>query len=701
MGRITETVLGAVEKIYAFRKSFMQIAARYKTSTEIFDIRTPAGLAKFMNALSGGDTTKLTKPYQQISTINACIQSKARNIAHIPFKIVKAGTEKEIKSGPIVDLFKSPNPYMTMTEIMEGLVITLDSKGEFFVLPDGMDIARIPLFMWLINPDDVKENQDGNGAFIGWKVKIGKNYFPYEYEQLIHGKYFNPDDMRRGLSAFKALSQSLDIRWNAMRYTSKFFENDATPSFTLETEKVLDKQQVDEINDVLINKRQGVDKSHRGLLLHSGLSAKTISASNRDIQLLETLNMSDVEICGVLGVPQSELQKRNDLNYATALSEDLGYWKKTLIPLSARIVDAFNIFFRKIGYEILADYKQIDALNREIIEKANVVKILWETKQFTMNEINDRLGLGFEEVPERDEFPTSSVPTQLASPSNPSGPVKSEPIEPPKEPAPEPSNDKKVKTVEELRALRGAKWRALDEQLAPVTSKCKNAIVRYFKSAKRGIKKNFSKTVTKTISYDDLIAGIDDEKFRKYVKQWFVKALDTGVDSVGVAWNMVDDQAEYYLGKRLKEITEINDTVRDQLREVLRESMTAADGEGRALSEAETAALLESKVDKVFEDAVHRAKTIARTEIHGAYSDGRYEAMRETQPYAKQWITSNDPLVRDSHYAIDGEVRLWNDSFSNGLDRPYDPNGEAKEVINCRCKLVAIYDKDEAVQYGL
>jgi len=211
--------------------------------------------------------------------------------------------------------------------------------------------------------------------------------------------------------------------------------------------------------------------------------------------------------------------------------------------------------------------------------------------------------------------------------------------------------------------------------------------------------KSFAETKMTPPDIDSIINNLSDAKLKKVMQKWLEQASAEGVESIGTQFALADDAAEAALLMRLGKIKRINDTLREELRTVLQDSMIAA-SEGRTLSEAETAKLLEESVEQVFASALHRAKTIARTEIHGAYSDARYTAMDMSHPYGKQWLSTKDDFTRDAHQEIDGEVRLWNDHFSNGLDRPYDPDGPAEEVINCRCVMVPIYDTDEFRELG-
>ncbi len=89
-----------------------------------------------------------------------------------------------------------------------------------------------------------------------------------------------------------------------------------------------------------------------------------------------------------------------------------------------------------------------------------------------------------------------------------------------------------------------------------------------------------------------------------------------------------------------------------------------------------------------------RARTIARTESAGAMSQGNWDQARAMGDLyqSKEWLAFEDDKTRETHTACMAQGRIpFGDRFSNGLDYPLDPAGNAAEVINCRCVL-AYYD---------
>lgn len=88
----------------------------------------------------------------------------------------------------------------------------------------------------------------------------------------------------------------------------------------------------------------------------------------------------------------------------------------------------------------------------------------------------------------------------------------------------------------------------------------------------------------------------------------------------------------------------------------------------------------------------NNAVRIARTEGHRIQvqsgMDACYKAKEKGADVVKQWDSTMDGVTRESHVAVDGEIRELDEKFSNGLRFPGDPHGMAREVVNCRCALL-------------
>jgi uncharacterized protein with gpF-like domain len=95
-----------------------------------------------------------------------------------------------------------------------------------------------------------------------------------------------------------------------------------------------------------------------------------------------------------------------------------------------------------------------------------------------------------------------------------------------------------------------------------------------------------------------------------------------------------------------------------------------------------------------------RALTVARTEILGASNFGAWSVYSWYGVPFKRWVATMDNRVRDTHASANQQVQPIRDPFIIGLDDmmyPGDPNGSAREVINCRCYIIPEWSGDRSV----
>lgn len=99
----------------------------------------------------------------------------------------------------------------------------------------------------------------------------------------------------------------------------------------------------------------------------------------------------------------------------------------------------------------------------------------------------------------------------------------------------------------------------------------------------------------------------------------------------------------------------------------------------------------------------NRARTVARTEVVGAYNGGTFDAFSMIvendpgTPWVKRWLATEDKRTRPDHVKADGQVVPWAQAFDVGgfsMMYPHDPEGPPQEVINCRCTLLLEVEGD-------
>jgi len=106
--------------------------------------------------------------------------------------------------------------------------------------------------------------------------------------------------------------------------------------------------------------------------------------------------------------------------------------------------------------------------------------------------------------------------------------------------------------------------------------------------------------------------------------------------------------------------------------------------------------------DKFLPISRSRAALIARTETHNAASFASNSYHLQVQQdlgtkMLKQWVSANDERTRPSHSQASGQIVDMEESFIvGGVPMKYagDSAGGAKNVVNCRCVIVYVDERD-------
>ena len=86
-----------------------------------------------------------------------------------------------------------------------------------------------------------------------------------------------------------------------------------------------------------------------------------------------------------------------------------------------------------------------------------------------------------------------------------------------------------------------------------------------------------------------------------------------------------------------------------------------------------------------------RAIVNAETQTNSAFNRNQYEEAIERGKTKKVWVTMHDARVRKTHVAADEQETDIDKPFVVGsslMQYPCDPDGHAKEIVNCRCTCI-------------
>jgi SPP1 gp7 family putative phage head morphogenesis protein len=140
-----------------------------------------------------------------------------------------------------------------------------------------------------------------------------------------------------------------------------------------------------------------------------------------------------------------------------------------------------------------------------------------------------------------------------------------------------------------------------------------------------------------------------------------------------------------YINVRANQLPDITQREAKKIKGLIEESIKSG----------ETVSQLADKIRQFYKNFTPFASMrIARTETTAALNGGAFQYYDAVGAKSKTWISALDENVRDTHVAQHGMTINLNERFPNGLMYPSD-DGEAGEVINCRCTLITREDFSE------
>ncbi|RLF66398.1 MAG: phage portal protein, partial [Thermoplasmata archaeon] len=350
------------------------------------------------------------QPYRQVSNVYKAIKAIADNVPQAEIVLKNWQTGEPAEDSDLERLLENPNPFMSRSDFLQAVVGFYALYGEAFIVKDMDTVGqatgkKLPYGLYVFNPSKFEPIVEGNGdkkELKGWR--FGNTSFGLQ--EVIHLRDFNPYDEVRGLSPLEPAGLNIDVDYAALLYNRAFFENDATPGLALATDQKLNEQIVERIRKKWEARHKGVGKAFRVAILEAGLKPVTLSYSHKDMDFIEQRRYAREEILGIWRVPKALFNITEDLNYATFMGQMKIFWLYTIAPILRKVEDALNRglvypYNNRIYLEF--DYSNVPAFQEDFKEKVEVAKVLFEMG-FTANEINERLGLGFENKPWRDEW---------------------------------------------------------------------------------------------------------------------------------------------------------------------------------------------------------------------------------------------------------------------------------------------------------
>lgn len=622
----------------------------------------------------------VTDPFAQNPQVYKAVSAIASNIPQAEIAFYNDSTGEEVEDQALSELFYRPNEYESWHDFLESVAGHFALRCEAFIVKEAsigqmVGTRKLPSSLWTDCPKKFKTITDQRtGGLIGWEY----NKRILQLGDVIHIKSFNPNDRFRGTSPLDVMDGEIQLDFKAMMYNKRFLDNDATPSFVLSTDKNLTVEQRERLTAWAEKRNKGIENAGKMSIFDGGLKPEVLSKSHKDMEFSQQRDYAREEILGAWKTPKALFNITEQLNYATFTGQMKVFWLYTLVPIMRKIEEGINYgLVQPYNPNIYFAFKldNIPAFQEDFYQKVTTAKTLFDMG-FTANEINQKLGLGFDEKDWRDFWWVGFG----VAPADADGARENRDTTMNADPANDPT--KAVNKDVSLMSLKT--WRAFVAKQNPNENRMKSRMNDYFFTLKAEVLKAIAggaKDAATIVNW-----GAKDEELKKIaapiIRQSLVDGIEVGRDLVGrkgVVEEALAAKVEGLVAVKADKIKGTNRTTQENIRRALEEG----------IKNGGTVADLADAVRASFSRfAKYRAQRIARTETVGALNAGSNLYYAEAGIKKKRWVTAGDELVRESHRAVDGEVQDPEDRFTNGMAYPGDQDiNDAGEVCNCRCTI--------------
>jgi HK97 family phage portal protein len=255
-------------------------------------------------------TTVSATSAMRVSAVAACVAKIAGAIVSMPVHEYSLDGGEIPARMPRSDLWyllnEQPSPQYTAASMWEGVSMAQLLRGDAFALlrwrMNGTIREILPLPWGCVSP--IRTPGEGVRYYVNMPSHGISTWF--DPSDILHFPGLGFDDTTmRSMSVIQFGARTAIGNALAMdEYSGKFFEGGAHPSIILQAAARMNEQQITQLQTAFAHRYAGLANAHRlPLVLTEGITAKELSLSAEDAQLLEARKFQVMDIARAFGVP--------------------------------------------------------------------------------------------------------------------------------------------------------------------------------------------------------------------------------------------------------------------------------------------------------------------------------------------------------------------------------------------------------------
>lgn len=345
------SVLSRIAEYIGFGKG----EVRVKNEVYSQEVLDAFGVTSVQAGMSVNATTAM-----RVSAVAACVAKISGAIVSMPLNVYRLNGGAIPDQLPRDDLWyllnEQPSQQFTACSMWEGVSMAQLLRGDAFALikrrMNGSIKEILPLPWGSVSPMRLPDK--GVRYYVNLPSHGISTWF--DPSDILHFPGLGFDDVTmRSMSVIQYGARSAIGNALAMdEYSGQFFAEGAHPSIILNSANKMNPQQIIDLQTAFRNKYAGIGNAHKNpLVLTEGITAKEISLSAEDAQLLEARKFQVLDIARAFGVPGFMInESTGSTSWGSGIeSMGRGFVQYTLQPWLRKIEQELNrkLFPRDTG----------------------------------------------------------------------------------------------------------------------------------------------------------------------------------------------------------------------------------------------------------------------------------------------------------------------------------------------------------------
>lgn len=289
-------------------------------------------------------------PFGQSSAmVEACISAYAQTIAMCPgdhWSTSDDGGRERVTTSALSRILRRPNDYQSISDFLLNLTRRLYEAGEGFAVGIRNNRGEIGE-LHLMRHGQPLIAVDGSIFYgLGGNEVVERRFdlnYPIPARDVLHVRLHTPRHPLKGASPILATVLERAMASAALNQQVAFYLNEARPSFMLETDEKLTKEQTEQLRIRWDEQTQG-ENAGGTPILSWGLKAKPVSVSPADARLADMLKIADQSIALAFRMPLQVLGI-GDTPFASTEAL-MSAWKASGLGFALNhIEEAFGLLF--------------------------------------------------------------------------------------------------------------------------------------------------------------------------------------------------------------------------------------------------------------------------------------------------------------------------------------------------------------------